>query len=166
MRLYYISLSARKNVRINPIKMQEIKKKLLKMVESLSDTRVLTILAFGLVAVLVTWSGIRVVQTNYELEKKIAVAKQKNDIAILENQNLELKNKYYESNQYLELAARRQFGKAAAGEKLYIVPDSVAMAKTSDNPDQKKSPQAQNEKTNKYTSNLQAWQDFFLGSSE
>ncbi len=158
--------SVLKNVKIILTLMKNAKEKSIKIINSLSDTRILTILAFGLVAVLVTWSGVRVVQTNYELEKKIAVAKQKNDIATLENQNLELKNKYYESNQYLELAARRQFGKAAIGEKLYIIPDSVAMAKTSDDSPQAKTLQPKAQKTNKYADNLQAWQNFFFGNQE
>lgn len=105
-------------------------KTIIEKAQVLTDARALGLLAFGVVAVLVTWSGIKVVQTNYELEKKIAVAKQRNAVEQLANENLKLKNKYYESNQYLELSARRQFGKAAAGEKLYIVPESVALAKT------------------------------------
>ncbi len=103
------------------------KNDLIKKFQAITDTRVLGLLAFGVVAVLVTWSGIKVVQTNYELEKKISVNKQRNDVEQLENQNLKLKNKYYESSQYLELSARRQFGKAAPGEKLYTVPQAVAL---------------------------------------
>lgn len=98
--------------------------------QALTDTRVLGLLGFGVIALLVTWSGIKAVQTNYELEKKISVSKQRNDVRQLENANLKLKNAYFESEQYLELAARRQFGKAAPGEKLYTVPESVALAKT------------------------------------
>lgn len=110
--------------------MNKQSKTILEKAQVLTDARALGLLAFGVVAVLVTWSGIKVVQTNYELEKKIAVSKQRNAVEQLANENLKLKNKYYESNQYLELSARRQFGKAAAGEKLYIVPESVALAKT------------------------------------
>lgn len=106
------------------------KNELVKKFQAVTDTRVLGLLAFGVVALLVTWSGIKVVQTNYELEKKISVNKQRNAVEELENANLKLKNKYYESDQYLELSARRQFGKAAPGEKLYTVPASVALSKT------------------------------------
>jgi cell division protein FtsB len=95
-----------------------------------TDPRVLGLLAFGAIALLVTWSGVKVVQTNYDLEKKIAVARQRNSVEQLQNENLKLRNKYFESNQYLELSARRQFGKAIAGEKLYTVPESLALSKT------------------------------------
>lgn len=110
--------------------MPENKNNYLEKFRLLTDTRVLSLLAFGVIALLVTWSGIEAVQTNYELEKKIAVAKQENAIAELENANMKLKNQYYESSQYLELTTRRQFGKAAPGERLYTVPESVALAKT------------------------------------
>ena len=89
---------------------------------------------FGVVALLVTWSGIKVAQNNYDLGKKVSVIQQRNDVASLENQNLKLKNKYYESNEFLELAARRQFGRAAAGEKMYIVPSDVSLKSTVEMP--------------------------------
>lgn len=110
--------------------MDKHKNNIIQKFQAITDTRVLGLLAFGVVALLVTWSGIKVVQTNYELEKKISIAKQRNAIEQLENENLKLRNKYYESTQYLELSARRQFGKAAPGEKLYTVPEEVALAKT------------------------------------
>ena len=91
----------------NETAMNQNKNRLLEKFHALTDARALGLLAFGVVALLVTWSGIKVVQTNYELEKKISVAKQRNSIEQLENENLKLKNQYYESDQYLELAARR-----------------------------------------------------------
>ncbi len=110
--------------------MAENKNNILEKIRLFADTRVLGLLAFGAIALLVTWSGIKVVQTNYELEKKISVSKQENAISQLENQNMKLKNQYYESSQYLELTTRRQFGKAAPGERLYTIPETVALSKT------------------------------------
>lgn len=128
----------------------------------LADTRALGLIAFGVIALLVSWSGVKSIQTNYELQKQISEASQQNDVAKLENTNLKLRNEYYKTDQFLELAARRQFGKAAPGEKLFIVPKSVALANTID---------IANAKTNKvktadqkpfYQENLEAWVDFFL----
>ncbi len=96
-------------------------------ISALSDVRNLGLIVFGVIAVLVTWSGVRVVQTNYDLQKQISVYQQTNDLQKLENSNLLLSNKYLETDQYLELAARKQFNKANAGEKLLIVPESVAL---------------------------------------
>lgn len=135
---------------------------ILKKLSILTDTRALSLLAFGVVALLVTWSGIKVVQTNYELEKKISVARQENAIAELENANLKLKNKYYESAQYLELTTRRQFGKAAPGEKLYTVPASVALAKTVESRPKEQTAIEQASNKPKYQQNFDDWMEFLF----
>lgn len=139
-------------------------KKIIEKSKTLSDTRVLGLLAFGVIALLVTWSGVKVVQTNYELDKKISIAKQRNAISKLENDNLRLKNTYYETNQFLELASRRQFGKALPGEKLFIVPKEVALAKTVDMPATQieASGEVDPKSLPKYQQNLNAWSKFLF----
>ena len=141
--------------------MLQNKEQILEKLKMLTDTRVLGLLAFGVVAILVTWSGVKVVQTNYELEKKISIARQENAIDKLENQNLKLKNTYYETNQFLELAARRQFGKAAAGEKLYTVPEEVALRQTAERPVAQQE-SVDESKKNKFQQNLDAWSEFLV----
>lgn len=128
----------------------------------LSDPRNLGLIAFGTVALLVTWSGVKVVQTNFELDKKISVAKQRNQIANLENENLKLKNAYYESDQFMELASRRQFGKAAPGEQLYIVPEEVALANTVDMPAGPSKVEETPDLKPKYQQNFDAWSKFLF----
>ncbi len=138
------------------------KDQILEKFKLLTDVRNLGLITFGVVALLVTWSGVKVVQTNYELDKKIAIARQKNEVSRLENENLKLKNKYYESNQYLELAARRQFGKAADGEKLYIIPEEVALRYTKDRPVQQGQAEPFEEKKSSFQANLDAWHEFLF----
>lgn len=142
--------------------MTKNKNKIIEKLRVFSDTRVWGLMAFGVVALLVTWSGIKVVQTNYELEKKISVARQQNAITQLEADNLRLKNKYYESNQYLELTTRRQFGKAAPGEKLYTVPESVALAKTVESKVVQESAARQAAAKPKYQQNFDDWMKFLF----
>ncbi len=96
--------------------------------KSLSDIRSLGMIAFGIIALLVTWSSVSVVQSNYDLQKQISAMQQKNDVQMLANNNLKLKNQYLNTNEYLELTARRHFNKAAPGEKLLIIPKEVALA--------------------------------------
>lgn len=140
-------------------------KQLLKQPE-LYDTRVLGLLGFGVVAILVSWSGIKSIQTNYELQKEISIQAQQNDVTKLENDNIKLRNEYYKTDEFLELAARRQFGLAAPGEKLYIVPKDVAMANVAKIPDVT-SEEAKAVVTNKpfYQKNIEAWFNFFLRKS-
>lgn len=97
-----------------------------------SDVRNIGMAVFAAIALLVTWSGINVVQSNYDLQKQISGMQQENEVKKLENENLKLQNQYLNTNEYLELAARRHFNKALPGEKLLVVPKSVALAHTID----------------------------------
>ena len=109
----------------------------------LTDVRFLGQVVFVLLVLLMSWSGVKAIQTNYGLQKQISALKQQNELQKLKNDNLALDNDYYNSNQYLELAARQNFGLAAAGEKEVIVPKSVAMAYTVNLPDKTKTSSTQ-----------------------
>lgn len=127
------------------------------------DTRLWAFVVFAIVVVVASWSGVRVIETNYELQKKIARLQQQNEITQLQNENQKLKNQYLETDTYLELAAREQFGKAAPGEKLILVPESVALSNSRDIP--MKSPAQSGrgikvETSPSYIKNLKAWRDF------
>lgn len=131
-------------------------------IEQLKDVRTVGLIIFGVVAVLVSWSTISAIQTNYGLQKQITAVKQQNDVLELQNKNQELANQYYGTNAYLELAARRQLGKAAPGETVLLVPKSVALAHTVDLPAVNKG-QAAISAAHKSViqRNFQAWMDFF-----
>jgi cell division protein FtsB len=131
--------------------------------ERFSDIRALGLMAFVVIIILVTWSGVKAVQTNYDLQKQIAELQQQNQVSELQNQNQKLKNEYLNTDQFLELSARRQFGLAAPGEKVVLIPPTVALAHTKD--------LASTPKVNTpapvvtkpaYQRNFEAWVDFFL----
>ena len=134
--------------------------------KSLSDIRTLGVIAFGIIALLVTWSSVKVVQTNYDLQKQIAGMQQQNDVRELANRNMGLENEYYTTDAYLELAARRHFNKAAPGEKLVIVPKEIALAHSVELPAQKAPDQAASEAVKASSSSLQrnfdAWMNFLF----
>jgi cell division protein FtsB len=141
------------------------KQKFIESIKLLSDVRVIGLLAFCAVILLVSFSSVRVLQTNYELQKKENGLQQVNEIKKLENENLRLKNVFFESDEYLELTARRQFNKALPGEELYIIPQSVAMRKVKDTPDVKTSEETfvqEQENKPEYQKNFEAWMDFLL----
>ena len=96
--------------------------------KQLSDPRNIGLYIFGFMTLLITWSGVNTIQTNFELQKKIAALQQQNDVKKLENGNMKLKNQYLATDQFLELATRREFGKAAPGERVYVVPKVVALS--------------------------------------
>lgn len=135
--------------------------KITTFVRRLTDVGFVGQMLFVVIVLLISWSGIKTIQTNYGLQKQISALKQQNDLQKLQNSNLELKNEYYNSPQYLELAARQSFSLAAPGEKEVIVPREVAMAYTIDLPEPAKSDIASN-KPPAYQRNIEAWRDFFL----
>lgn len=122
------------------------------------DIRFTGQVVFAGIVLLISWSGIKTIQTNYELQKQISTLKQQNAVHDLENTNLELQNEYYKTDAYLELSARRNFGLGKPGEKELLVPQSVAYAYAPDINLNK----AKAADKDKHTSNLQAWVNFFL----
>lgn len=154
--LYNVSSS----MNINTNKYQE---KFLQYAQNLRDPRVIGLLIFLVVVLLIGWSGVKAIETNYGLQKQIAQLEQQNEVRKLANENLKLQNDYYNTPQYLELAARKDFGLAAKGETVLIVPKDVALRNTVDLPQDKAEQQAK-ARTKKpfYQRNFEAWMDFFL----
>lgn len=129
--------------------------------KQLQDVRVIGLLVFVGVAILVSWSTISAIQTNYSLQKQISALQQQNEVLELKNNNQKLANQYYNTNQFLELSARRQFGKAAPNEKLFLVPKAVALAHTVDLKTTAAKTAEAPTHTSTYQHNFQAWMDFF-----
>lgn len=126
------------------------------------DIRFNGFIVFGILVLLVSWSGVSVIETNFDLQKQVSKLEQQNQVSELENNNLKLQNEYYNSNQYLELTARRQFGKGQPGEKLLLVPESVARKYTVDIPESSKQSDATPTLSKPmWQQNLESWTDFF-----
>lgn len=114
---------------------------------------------FIIIILLVSWSGINAIQSNYNLQEQINQLNQQNTISNLQNETLALQNQYYKSNEYLELSARENLGLAEPGETELLVPNSVALSYTVAQPSlQITAPK------NKAASqqDFSAWVDFFL----
>ena len=126
----------------------------------LRDVRFAGQVFFVVIVLLVSWSGIKAIDTNYSLEKQISTLQQQNVIQKLEDTNLQLQNQYYNSNQYLELSARQNFGLAASGETELIVPQNVALSYTA--PEPKAPPTKPVSQLPFYERNFEAWVNFFL----
>ena len=135
-----------------------------KKAKQLTDIRNIGLYIFGIVIVAIAWSGAKTVQSNYELQKKISALQQQNAVLRLQNDNTALQNKYYQTDQYLELSARQNLGLAAPGEKVLLVPNDIAMKyidRSLNKPDSVAN--AEHDKRPSYAKNLEAWRDFLLG---
>lgn len=128
----------------------------------LRDLRVVGQIIFGAVVLLITWSGVKSVQTNYSLQKQISQLGQQNQVQQLKNNNLSLDNQYYNSNQYLELSARQIFGLGQPGETELIVPQNVALGYLAKTLPVHSSQPAKPIHQPFFERNFQAWVDFFL----
>ena len=127
------------------------------------DVRAVGLLFFLIIVLLISWSGVKVIDTNYNLQKQISGYQQQNQLQELRNTNLKLENQYYQTDQYLDISARQNFGLAAPGETVLNVSTSVALAHTVELQDTE---QVQATKTKAkrpaYQRNFQAWINFLL----
>lgn len=128
---------------------------------SLRDVRNVGSLVFVMLMLLISWSGIKAIQTNYKLQQEVTQLQQENQVATLRNNNQKLENEYYTTPQYLEVTARQNFGLIAPGETELLVPQSVALAHTKPLPkDASSSPVAKNKPF--WQQNFEDWIDFFF----
>jgi len=132
---------------------------------NMGDIRFVGQVVLAIIVLLASWSTVSAIQTNYELQKQVSELEQKVEISRLEAQNLRLKNQYLETDTFLELAARRQFGRAAPGEKVLLVPKDVALAYTVTEEDADLQATVE---TNKpaYQQNLEDWSNFFFRNAD
>jgi cell division protein FtsB len=135
-----------------------------KRAKQITDVRNIGLYIFCIVVVAIAWSGAKTVQSNYELQKKIATLKQQNDVLWLQNRNTYLQDQYYKTSQYQELSARQNLGLAAPGEQVLLVPKDIALRYVDPKLETKDS--AKNtvpDNRAAYVKNIEAWRDFLLG---
>lgn len=144
-------------------KIKEYQQRVIASLERFCDIRAVGLLLFLVAVLLISWSGVKVIETNYRLQRQISELEQQKEVQELANTNLKLENEYFETDQYQELAARRNFGLAAPGETVWAVPKAVSMAHTVDLPDPEQTEAKQTqERQPAYQRNVQAWMNFLL----
>ncbi len=126
----------------------------------LQDVRAVGLIIFGIIVLMITWSGIRAIQTNYNLQKQISQLAQENSNQILENKNLVLENEYYNTPQYLELQARALLGKGLPGETLINVTKSAALNQLAPEPQANTTSSVLQKPT--YQQNFESWISFYF----
>ncbi|HWT55866.1 MAG TPA: septum formation initiator family protein [Candidatus Microsaccharimonas sp.] len=125
------------------------------------DPKFAGMMLFLVVVLLISWSGVKSIQSNYELQKQIAALEQQNDLQKLRNTNLDLENQYYNTNSYQDLQARLNLGLAAPGEKEILVPKDVALSYTVDLPKPEVTTRPKDKQSGSQR-NFESWVNFFL----
>lgn len=118
----------------------------------------LVILAALLIAAGWAWGSLQVMQRNYALQREVDYKKRQLQLAELQKENLRLQNKFYQTDEYKELALRDSLGLVMPGEKLLILPENSAEAKAAD-----KAATQTTDTTVQETSNLEQWLNFLFG---
>lgn len=149
--------------------MQSIKTKIATLsrrlsLQELQDPRFFGVVVLASIGLLVLWNGARVVQQNYKLLQRIAIIEEENRVLELENANRKLQNEYYATPEYAELKARRVNGKAAAGERVFILTDETAEKALKTPIDSTPEESELLDSTPTYQKNFEAWMAFFFGS--
>ena len=120
----------------------------------------LVILTAFLIAAGWVWGSLQVMQRNYGLQKEVDYKKRQLQLAQLQKESLELQKRYYETDEYKELAARESLGLVLPGEKVLILPDNSEAVKQADA--KKSGPSAVSVPQDR-TSNLEQWLNFLFG---
>ena len=107
------------------------------------------------------WGSIGMMQRNFALQKEVDGKKRDALLAELEVQNLQFEQKYYQSQEYQELALRQRTGLVKPGEKvLFLPPNSEQAANADTNLQQQSAPQPRQE-----AGNTRQWMNFLFGGS-
>ena len=118
----------------------------------------LVILTAFLIALGWVWGSLGVMQRNYSLQKEVDQKRRQLQLAELQKDSLELQKRFYQTNEYKELAARESLGLVMPGEKLLILPKNSEAAKKADAPVVAASAPVQES-----ASNLEQWLNFLFG---
>lgn len=94
----------------------------------LSVERIALMIAF-IFCIAWTWGAISSMSRNWELEQRVEARQRELTLLKLEVENLELENRYFASEEYQELAARRQQNKKFPGETLVYLSKNSPAAK-------------------------------------
>lgn len=109
------------------------------------------------------WGSISVMERNYALQKQIDELSQQKTLGQLQVELLQYQQKYYNTDEYKELAVRSHLGLAQPGEKLLILPPNSQAALDADNPNAPSS--KQKAKPTTQPSNMQQWLTFLFGGA-
>lgn len=101
-------------------------------------------------------------QRNYDLQRTLDRREQELRLAELQVRNLELESRYYQTEEYQELAVRQRLNLVNPGENELILPDNSEQARNNSvsGEAQRRTPEPEQ------PSNFTQWQDFFLGVNQ
>ena len=122
----------------------------------LTLNNVVIVVAF-IIAASWVWGSLGVMQRNYNLQKEVDYKKRQLELTELQKTSLELQQRYYQTSEYQELAAREALGLVQPGESVLILPENSQAAKSAD------IATVTSTQVVDQTSNLEQWVNFLFG---
>lgn len=120
---------------------------------------VVIVIAFAIAAGWV-WGSLGVLQRNYNLQKELDDKNRQLIVAQLDTASAKLQQRYYQTDEYKELAVRERLGLVTPGESVLILPPNSQAAINED-----KTTPLVSAAPPKPVSNFQQWMNFLLGGS-
>jgi hypothetical protein len=104
------------------------------------------------------WGSLTMMQRNFSLQKELDDKSRQLIVAQLDTANAKLEQRYYQTDEYKELAVRQQLGLVTPGESVLILPSNSPAVKAAD-----KAAATKSKITVVPTSNFTQWMNFLFG---
>jgi len=105
------------------------------------------------------WGSLGMMQRNFTLQKELDDKSQQLIVAQLDTENAKLEQRYYQTEEYKELAVRQQLGLVVPGESVLILPPNSPSVIAKD-----KAAAATASYKVVPTSNFSQWMNFLFGN--
>lgn len=106
------------------------------------------------------WGSLGVMQRNYTLQKELDDKSRQLIVAQLDTASAQLEQRFYQTDEYKELAVRERMGLVTPGESVLILPENSETAKNAD-----KIASGTTAVATEPESNLWQWTNFLLGGN-
>lgn len=112
-----------------------------------------------LIALSWVWGSLQVMQRNFALQKEVDTQRRQLQLTELQRDRLELQKRYYQTDEYKELAVRESLGLVMPGERVIILPANSKAVIDAD----KQASGTVTVATQQTSSNFEQWLNFLFG---
>lgn len=112
-----------------------------------------------LIALSWVWGSLQVMQRNFALQKEVDTQRRQLQLTQLQRDRLELQKRYYQTDEYKELAARESLGLVMPGERVVILPANSQAVVDAD----KQASGTVTTVAQQTSSNFEQWLNFLFG---
>ncbi|UTX51437.1 hypothetical protein KI440_00530 [Candidatus Saccharibacteria bacterium TM7i] len=102
-------------------------------------------------------------QRNYTLQREVDNKRRELMVTRLQKDSLELQKRYYQTNEYKEMAARESLGLVMPGERVLILPANTEAVKKADTQAANRGVVTEATPLTTEASNVEQWMNFLFG---